>query len=81
MYERTINNNNYKTIDKFYLFKAAKNESKLLDLNLTDVMNTWTKQMGHPVINIKLVQDRVQITQKQFLLDPASPPTAESPFK
>ncbi len=64
------------------LDKAAKAESKLLDLNLTDIMNSWTKQMGHPVVTVeKIDNNNIRITQKQFLLDPSSPPTEVSPYK
>ena len=45
-------------------------------------MNTWTKQMGHPVITINRINStHIQITQKQFLLDPTSPPTVVSPYQ
>jgi aminopeptidase N len=57
-------------------------ELKLLNLNLTDVMNTWTKQMGHPVITINRINSTsIQIRQKQFLLDPTYPPSVVSPYQ
>ncbi|KAF3815516.1 hypothetical protein GH733_016469 [Mirounga leonina] len=36
------------------------------NLPVKEVMDTWTKQMGYPVLNVK---DRRNITQKRFLLD------------
>ena len=45
-------------------------------------MNTWTKQMGHPVVTIKRKDGvHIEIQQKQFLLDPNSPPTIVSPYQ
>ena len=45
-------------------------------------MNTWMKQMGYPVVTIKRVDDQtVNITQKQFLIDPTSTPIISSPYK
>ena len=45
-------------------------------------MNTWTLQMGHPVIKIERVTaNTIKITQKQFLYDPNSPPNIVSPYK
>jgi aminopeptidase N len=62
--------------------KAAKEDLKLLNLTLADVMNTWTRQMGHPLITIeKIDNNNIRIRQKQFLLDPSSPPTELSPYK
>ena len=44
-------------------------------------MNTWTRQMGHPVINVEKVDDKtLKLSQKHFLLDPTSTPAA-SPYK
>lgn len=36
------------------------------NLPVKEVMDTWTKQMGYPVLNVK---DMRNITQKRFLLD------------
>jgi hypothetical protein len=42
-------------------------------------MNTWTRQMGHPVITIQKVNaNTINITQKHFLLDPSSKPITSS---
>ena len=59
----------------------AKQENKLSDQNLTNIMNTWTRQMGHPVVSIeKINATTIRLTQKHFLLDPTSQPVA-SPYK
>jgi hypothetical protein len=45
-------------------------------------MNTWTLQMGHPLITIERIDaNKIRISQKQFLYDPTSPPTKPSSFK
>ncbi|CAD7684696.1 unnamed protein product [Nyctereutes procyonoides] len=55
-----------------YKFKNAKTEDfwgaleEASNLPVKEVMDTWTKQMGYPVLNVK---DRKNITQKRFLLD------------
>ncbi|KAJ8281412.1 hypothetical protein GJAV_G00067380 [Gymnothorax javanicus] len=46
-----------------------------------EVMDTWTKQMGYPVLSLSVVGTTATLTQNRFLLDqkanPAEPP---SPF-
>ncbi|XP_047574175.1 glutamyl aminopeptidase [Lutra lutra] len=55
-----------------YKFKNAKTEDfwgaleEASNLPVKEVMDTWTKQMGYPVLNVK---DMRNITQKRFLLD------------
>jgi aminopeptidase N len=57
------------------------NESKINGIKLRDVMNTWTRQMGHPVITVKKVSPTsYSLSQNHFLLDPSSVPES-SPFK
>ena len=62
--------------------KVAKNESKLDDkYSISDIMHTWTRQMGHPVIYIQNIDNRrISIKQSHFLLDPSSKPIS-SPYK
>ena len=44
-------------------------------------MDTWTRQMGHPVITVKkLSSNTVSLTQNHFLLDPKAVPPP-SPYK
>lgn len=68
------NNENKKVIKRKLVFgvtfKRAKQEGRLPDVNLTEIMISWTKQKGHPVINIKRISStQIQITQNRFVLD------------
>ncbi len=48
---------------------------------VAEVMDTWTKQMGYPVLDLSVSATHASLTQKRFLLDPkadASQPA--SPF-
>lgn len=50
-------------------------------LPVAEVMDTWTKQMGYPVLDLSVSATHASLTQKRFLLDPkadASQPA--SPF-
>ncbi|XP_008059418.1 glutamyl aminopeptidase [Carlito syrichta] len=61
---------NAKTSDFWGALEEASN------LPVREVMDTWTRQMGYPVLN---VNDTRNITQKRFLLDsranPSQPPS------
>ncbi|PNJ84170.1 ENPEP isoform 4, partial [Pongo abelii] len=57
---------NAKTSD----FWAALEEASRLPVK--EVMDTWTRQMGYPVLNVNGVKN---ITQKRFLLDPRANPS------
>ena len=62
----------------------AKEEKKLknLKLNLNQIMNTWMKQMGHPVVTLKWIDERtISLSQNHFLLDPNSKPFITSEYK
>jgi hypothetical protein len=64
------------------LIKAALSEGKLNNTNLGDVMNTWTRQMGHPVVTVNQTSaDTFTLTQKHFLLNPISKPSEVSEYK
>ncbi|EDV29668.1 uncharacterized protein TRIADDRAFT_20166 [Trichoplax adhaerens] len=39
-------------------------------INVTDVMDTWTLQMGFPVVTITNTGSQARLSQKRFLLDP-----------
>lgn len=43
---------------------------------LQTVMDTWTLQMGYPLIEVKCENNTVKVTQKRFLLNPAENDTA-----
>uniref|UniRef100_A0A8C4H637 Aminopeptidase n=1 Tax=Dicentrarchus labrax TaxID=13489 RepID=A0A8C4H637_DICLA len=48
-------------------------------LPVADVMDTWTKQMGYPVLDLSVSASNAELRQKRFLLDPnadaSQPPT------
>ena len=53
-------------------------------MDVKTVMDTWTLQMGFPLVTIKRkVGDpgKAVATQKHFLLDPNANVTTQSPFK
>uniref|UniRef100_A0A3Q3XEG3 Aminopeptidase n=1 Tax=Mola mola TaxID=94237 RepID=A0A3Q3XEG3_MOLML len=50
-------------------------------LPVAEVMDTWTKQMGYPVLNLSVSETNTKLTQKRFLLDPkADANEPPSPF-
>lgn len=53
------------------------------EMDVKTIMDTWTLQMGFPVVMIKRVgnSDKANATQKHFLLDPNANVTVSSPFK
>ncbi|KOC69924.1 Glutamyl aminopeptidase [Habropoda laboriosa] len=51
------------------LFKIMQ-ESSPDKLNVTDIMDTWTRQKGFPVVNVKKSGNKYILTQKRFLADP-----------
>ncbi|CAL7934097.1 unnamed protein product [Xylocopa violacea] len=51
------------------LFKIIQ-ESSLNQLNVTAIMDTWTRQKGFPVVNVKKSENKYTLTQKRFLADP-----------
>nr|XP_033811401.1 glutamyl aminopeptidase [Geotrypetes seraphini] len=58
---------------KNYKFKNARTDNfweamaEASGKPVKDVMDTWTRQMGYPVLN---VESDIKVTQKRFLLDP-----------
>uniref|UniRef100_A0A6Q2YLK6 Aminopeptidase n=1 Tax=Esox lucius TaxID=8010 RepID=A0A6Q2YLK6_ESOLU len=50
-------------------------ESLVSGLPVADVMDTWTKQMGYPVLNLSTDENLTKLTQQRFLLDPNADPT------
>lgn len=63
-----------------YRFKNAKTEDlwnaftqvslKTTRLNVSKIMDTWTRQKGYPLITVSMKNDKVKISQKRFLLAP-----------
>ncbi|XP_072438679.1 glutamyl aminopeptidase [Chiloscyllium punctatum] len=67
-----------------HYFKNAKTDdfwqalSKVSGHPVKEVMDTWTRQMGFPVLNVDSISE---LTQKRFLLDPGANATQPpSPF-
>ncbi|XP_030213006.1 glutamyl aminopeptidase [Gadus morhua] len=62
-------------------FKNAKTEdfwASLASVNglpVAEVMDTWTKQMGYPVLDLFISGRAATLTQKRFLLDPKADPS------
>uniref|UniRef100_A0A3B3UAT3 Aminopeptidase n=1 Tax=Poecilia latipinna TaxID=48699 RepID=A0A3B3UAT3_9TELE len=71
---------------KEFHFKNAKTAnfwaSLVSNLPVAEVMDTWTKQMGYPVVDVTVSESNAKLTQKRFLLDPlADPSKPNSPFQ
>ncbi|XP_029430472.1 aminopeptidase N-like [Rhinatrema bivittatum] len=56
----------------------AVNASSNLPKSIKEIMDTWTLQMGFPVVTVNTANGSV--TQEHFLLDPNSKPERPSPF-
>ena len=56
---------NAETADLFEILQEAVRNK----LNVTAVMDTWTRQEGFPVINVKKSKNKFILTQKRFLDD------------
>uniref|UniRef100_A0A3Q3MWI2 Aminopeptidase n=1 Tax=Mastacembelus armatus TaxID=205130 RepID=A0A3Q3MWI2_9TELE len=70
---------------KDYYFRNAKTanfwESLVSGLPVASVMDTWTKQMGYPVLDLSVSETDFKLSQKRFLLDPkADADQPPSPF-
>ncbi|XP_028401179.1 glutamyl aminopeptidase-like [Dendronephthya gigantea] len=60
---------NAKTKDLWdYLTMASKAAGKYIDV--AEVMDTWTLQMGYPVVSVSEVGGDIILTQQRFLADP-----------
>uniref|UniRef100_A0A3Q4N789 Aminopeptidase n=1 Tax=Neolamprologus brichardi TaxID=32507 RepID=A0A3Q4N789_NEOBR len=59
---------------KDFYFKNAKTSdfwaSLVSRLPIAEVMDTWTKQMGYPVLDLSVSDTDARLSQKRFLLDP-----------
>ncbi|XP_012163594.2 glutamyl aminopeptidase isoform X3 [Bombus terrestris] len=59
----------YQNPEAAYLFKILQ-ECSLDNLNVTAITDTWTRQKGFPVVNVKKSGNKYILTQKRFLNDP-----------
>ncbi|XP_011698185.1 PREDICTED: glutamyl aminopeptidase-like isoform X2 [Wasmannia auropunctata] len=57
---------NAETIHLFEVLQDAYGKK----LNIIDIMDTWTRQEGYPVIDVKKSGNKFVLTQKRFLDDP-----------
>lgn len=65
-YLETFKYGNAKTADLFKFLQEVSPEN----LNVTAIMDTWTRQKGFPVVNVKKAGNKYILTQKRFLADP-----------
>ncbi|KAI4892086.1 hypothetical protein NFI96_022387 [Prochilodus magdalenae] len=69
---------------KDYTFQNAKtsdfwkSQAEVSLQNVADVMDTWTKQMGYPVLKLISPNTEAKLTQQRFLLDPNADPSQPS---
>ncbi|XP_051504053.1 glutamyl aminopeptidase isoform X1 [Myxocyprinus asiaticus] len=68
-YLKTFPFKNAKTAD---FWKALADES---GLPVAEIMDTWTKQMGYPMLNLTTTGTDARLTQTRFLLDPKADPS------
>lgn len=45
---------------------------------MAEIMDTWTRQMGYPVLDLSVSETDAKLTQKRFLLDPKADPNEPS---
>ncbi|XP_061890860.1 glutamyl aminopeptidase [Entelurus aequoreus] len=61
---------------KDYYFKNAKTANfwaslaNVSGLPIAEVMDTWTRQMGYPVVDLTVTETNAKLSQRRFLLDP-----------
>ncbi|KAM6980655.1 glutamyl aminopeptidase, partial [Aplochiton taeniatus] len=66
---------------KDYHYKNAKTANfweslaNVSGLQIANVMDTWTTQMGYPVLDLSISSNVAKVTQKRFLLNPNADPT------
>ncbi|XP_061552400.1 glutamyl aminopeptidase [Phycodurus eques] len=72
---------------KDYYFKNAKTNNFWASLEnvsgfpIGEVMDTWTKQMGYPMVELTVTETNAKLNQNRFLLDPnADANQPPSPF-
>lgn len=64
------------------LWSVLNQELSGSGINVGNVMDTWTRQMGLPVVNVQRTSDSLVLTQERFLSDGnATFDPSESPYK
>lgn len=60
----------------------ALQETTKDDIDVTVFMNTWTMQMGYPVIDVtSLDEETYLLKQRRYLTDPEATDNTQTPFK
>lgn len=76
-YLNTYIYHNAETADLFNILQKAVGKH----INVTAIMDTWTRQKGFPVVNVQKSGNKYKLTQKRFLADPdASFDPSDSPY-
>lgn len=60
------------------IFTASPVCVQVSGLPVSEVMDTWTKQMGYPVLDLSVSETNAKLTQERFLLDPKANPSEPS---
>ncbi|XP_046824209.1 glutamyl aminopeptidase-like [Vespa crabro] len=64
-----LNRFTYHNAETDDLFKILQ-EQVGTEINVTEIMDTWTRQNGFPVVNVHKTENKYILTQKRFLADP-----------
>lgn len=78
-----LNDHAYKNARTDDLWKAMSGSpSEAEQLDVKTIMDTWTKQMGYPVVTVTIRGEQVTASQERFLLSPLANESSapESPF-
>ena len=54
--------------------QQAKNDGKTFPYDLQAVFETWSLQMGYPLITVRKTGDKIYMSQEYFLVDPDDSP-------
>ena len=52
-------------------------------IDVSEIMNTWVRQMGYPLVTMETKGNQVKVTQQRFLKDPEQTDTQKyiSPYE
>ncbi|KAL5019806.1 hypothetical protein ScPMuIL_002698 [Solemya velum] len=76
MYVQRYKYKNAKMDDVWDTFTEAVNGS----FDIKEIMDTWTRQMGYPLVSMRTEGDKYILEQSHFLLDPDMAPDTVSSF-
>ncbi|XP_071825548.1 aminopeptidase Ey-like isoform X2 [Apostichopus japonicus] len=66
--------NNTQTSDLWEALREAS-EANDKEVDVKDLMDYWTLQMGYPLVTFKKDKGKIHVTQEQFLIYPSGAPT------